>query len=147
MGNQIDTIREIIDGEAYTFAYLPPRIALSLLSKIIKLIGPSIGAIANDADDGEIDEKEINVGEAARLLCDRLDENEIMSMINTLLSQVTHEGKGDVIKSFDVIFTGRIRHLFSVVKKSLEVQYADFFDGKGVVEGLKGLAKNSPQAL
>lgn len=144
MGSQVDIIRKEIDGETYVFSYLAPRRALSLLTAITKLIGPAIGA-AYGGD--EVEEEDVNMGDAARLLCENLDDNNVQSMINTLLSQVTHEGKGDVLKSFDAIFTGKIKHLFKVVFASLEVQYADFFDGKGIIEGLKEMAKDSSLKL
>ena len=140
MGSQVDVIRKKIDGETYVFTYLSPRRSLTLLTEITKLIGPAIGSMC---DNGEIEEDKVSMGEAARLLCNNMNDNNIQSMINTLLSQVTHEGVGDVLKSFDVIFTGKIKHLFKVILASLEVQYADFFDGKGVVEGLRDLAKDS----
>ena len=141
MGSQVDVVRKTIDGETYVFTYLSPRKSLALLTEITKLIGPAIGSMCGG--DEEVEERDINMGDAARLLCERLDNDNVQSMINTLLSQVTHEGKGDVLKSFDIIFTGKIKHLFKVVFASLEVQYADFFDGKGVIEGLKDLAKDS----
>jgi hypothetical protein len=142
----LQPIEKTIGGEVYTFTYLPPRIALSLLAKIVKVIGPAIGMLADEKKEGNENIEDFNIGNAAKMLCDRLDEDQIQTMINTLMSQITHKGHGDVLKKFDMIFTGRIKHLFLVVKAALEVQYADFFDGKNVIEGLRDLAKDSTQA-
>lgn len=132
-----EPVKKVIDGEQYTFCQLPPKKSLKLLTRILKIIGAPIGAAigtwdgAGPAEDVEnILDREIDLGAVVRQLCDRLDENDVEYIVDMLLSQVLHAGKGEVSKVFDEHFGGRLTHLFKVIFAALEVEYADFFDGK-----------------
>jgi len=126
-------VEKEIDGEVYTFYMLKPRISLNLLSKIVKLIGPCIGkAFPNEVKIKEILEANINIGDAVTMFADKFDDDRVQNIIDVLFSQVLHKGEGSLSDEtvYSNLFSGRIKHLFKVVLKAMEVQYADFLDGK-----------------
>jgi len=122
-----------IDGEFYIFTMLKPRISLSLLSRIIKIIGPPLGkAFSSKIKVKEILDAEINIGESIIELADRFNDTEIQDIIDILFTQITHKGEGALSQqpTYEKLFSGKLKHLFKVVKVALEVQYADFLEGK-----------------
>ena len=136
-----------IDGELYIFTMLRPRVSISLLKRIIKLFGPTIGKTFPEAIKiKDILDANIHIGDALTEFSERLDDKEVQDMIDILFTQVQHKGEGILSNqlAFDNLFTGRIKHLFKVVLKAVEVQYADFLpEGedplKAIIEGSKKL--------
>ena len=133
-------IQEItVDGEIYLFAMLKPRVSLSLLTRLIGLIGPSLGkAFPNSIKIKELLDADINVGEAIIELTKKITYNEMQDIIDILFSQVSHKGEGQLSngQAYDNLFTGSILHLFKVIKTALEVQYADFLQGRDALEAI-----------
>jgi len=128
MGNR--AIEKEIDGEVYSFFMLRPRKSLSLLSKIVKLLGPSIGkAFSTEVKVKDIMDANINIGDSVIAFSNQFDDDRVQNIIDILLSQVHHKGKGELSNDavYDELFSGKIKHLFKVVLKAMEVQYADFF--------------------
>ena len=108
-----EPIEKVIDGETYTFCQMPPKQSLKLLTRMVRIVGPTIGAAFDSAQGNGMDlaaivEEEINISMIVSALCDRLDENEVEAIVDGLLSQVIHSGQGEVSKKFDVIFGGRL---------------------------------------
>ena len=135
-----EPVKKVIGGEEYTFCQLPPKKSLKLLTRILKLIGPALGgAMSEDGDAKNI--MDLDLGMVVSQLCARLDENEIEYIIDMLLSQVLHSGKGNLAQVFDQHFAGRLPHLFNVLGAALEVEYNDFFDGKisDILSGVKAV--------
>jgi hypothetical protein len=125
-----DPVEKTIDGEQYTFCQLPPKKSLKLLTRLVRIVGPSVGAaMGGHADISVVLGQEINFEKIVSAICGRLDENEVESIVDDLLSQVIHNGQGEVSKKFDVIFGGRLPHLFKVVGEALRVEYGDFLAG------------------
>jgi len=143
MGKQF--VEKTIDGETYLFFYLRPRISVSLLGRISKIIGPTLGAALPEKDIkiSEIMDMDISIGNITKIFFDRLDCNEIQDLIDVLFTQVSHKGKGPLSQenTYDELFSGKLKHLAKVVGISLEVQYGDFFGEKNVIEGLLDRAK------
>jgi len=125
-----EPVKKVIDGEQYTFCQLPPKQSLKLLTRILKIIGPALGGVVSGGNVESILELDIDLGMIVSQLCNRLDENDIEYIVDMLLSQVLHSGKGDLSRVFDEHFGGRLPHLFKVVAAALEVEYGDFFGGK-----------------
>lgn len=125
-----EPIEKTIDGEQYTFCQLPPKKSLKLLTRIVRIIGAPLGAAMDGLKDaGDIRtalDADIDISMIVAALCDRLDENEVEAIVDTLLSQVIHAGQGEVSKRFDVLFGGRLAHLFKVLAEALKVEYGDF---------------------
>ena len=131
-----EPIEKTIDGEQYTFYQLPPKKSLKLMTRLVRIIGAPISAALGDLPDGQVNlemilESDLNLGAIVGALCDRLDENEVEAIVDALLSQVIHAGQGEVSKKFDVLFAGRLPHLFKVLGAALEVEYGDFLAESG----------------
>jgi hypothetical protein len=127
-------VEVMIDGQQYTFCQLPPKRSLKLMTRIIRIIGAPLGAALNNVKSGQVDIRammnaDIDFSVIVSALCDRLDENEVESIVDELLSQVLHAGKGEVSKQFDALFGGRLPHLFKVLAQALKVEYGDFLAG------------------
>ena len=124
-------VEVMIDNEQYTFCQMPPKRSLRLMTKIIRIVGAPLGAALNGIKADQVDiaallEADLDFSMIVTALCDRLDENEVEAIVDELLSQVLHAGQGEVSKKFDVIFAGRLPHLFKVVGQALKVEYGDF---------------------
>lgn len=129
-----EPVEKVIDGDTYTFCQMSPKQSLKLLTRIVKIVGPTIGAAVDGAKIGGMDiaaviEQEMDISKIVSALCDRLDENEVEAIVDGLLSQVIHSGQGEVSKRFDVIFGGRLPHLFKVLGEAIKVEYGDFLAG------------------
>ncbi len=135
MGQKL--IEKEIDGEFYIFTMLRPRVSTKLLVRFIKIIGPSIGkAFHEEVKIKEIFDINIDIGNAIMALCQNIDEENVQNIIDILFTQVQHKGKGVLSnnQAYDELFSGKLKHLFNVVKAAFEVQYADFFSGKEEAE-------------
>lgn len=127
-----EPVEKTIDGEKYTFCQLPPKRSLKLMMRILRIVGPTLGVAVEGArtgagvDIGALLTTDIDVSRIVSALCERLDENEVEAIVDDLLSQTIHGGKGEVSRQFDVLFGGRLQHLFKVVYAALQVEYGDF---------------------
>ena len=142
----------IIDGVKYDIGPISPTKSVKLMTKITKVLGPSLVKMLKDGFDpkknlADLDIGELNLDEVFAEFFDRLDEDELQSVMTTLLSSSLHsgteviQGLGTITEDkFDVIFqdTG-VLHMFKVVKESVGVTYSDFFAGNGgLLSKLKG---------
>jgi len=123
-------IEKDIDVEKYTFYQMPPRQSLKLLLRIGKIIAPSVANLGELKNLKSVFNSKIDINKVISVLCDRMDVDEVDSIIQDLLSQAICKGKGQVSQNFDEIFGGRLPHLFQVIKVAMEVEYGDFFSGK-----------------
>lgn len=133
-----EVVKKIIDGEEYTFCQLPVKTSLKLLTRIVKLIGGSIGkGIGDSGSIDDLGDLDINVGMIISQLCEKIDDDLVTYIIDTALSQTMHSGDGEISKCFDMHFkkTG-LPHLFKVAEAALEAEYGDFFGGKFDLAGL-----------
>jgi len=140
-----EPVTKTIDDEQYTFCMLPVKQSIRLLTRILKIIGPALGGAATGEDIRNIGD--IDLGMVVSGICSRLDENDVEHIIDTLLTQVLHSGKGNLQQIFDAHFGGRLPHLLKVVAAALEVNYGDFFGGKLDIEELLGRATPLGQAV
>ncbi len=139
-----ETIVKTIDGLEYSFHQMPPKQSMRLLVRIFKVLGaPAGAAVSGTAGDTEsILDKDLDLSRVMGALCDRLDEDVVESIIDDLLSQAICKGHGEVSRQFDVLFGGRLPHLFKVVAAALKAEYSDFFDAwSGVAGGLAAKLK------
>lgn len=145
-----EPVDKVIDGETYTFCQLPPKKSLKLLTRLLRIIGPTVGAAMEGIGAGNLGNvaaligADIDLSVIVTALCDRLDENEVEAIIDTLLSQVIHNGQGEVSKKFDALFGGRLPHLFKVVGEALRVEYGDFLAGMPDLSALGARAGMTP---
>ena len=124
-------VESTIDGEQYEFCQLPARQSLKLLTRLMRIVGPTLGTAVNGIASGGLDiesvlDADIDFSSIVTALCDRLDENEVTAIVDELLSQVIHQGRGELSKVFDAHFSGRLPHLFKVLGRALQVEYGNF---------------------
>jgi hypothetical protein len=126
----------------YTCRQMKAWTGLRVFTKLSRLLGSQITALISGIEfdeDGQPKWTEL-AERAAPLIAGvfrTLDENEINEIVADLFgdgcmmcdSLLGIEGReSDVMKAFDVHFSGRILHLLAVVKFALEVNFHDFFD-------------------
>lgn len=166
MGNK--PINKTIDGENFIIAYLDPNTSIDLLCKIASIIVPTIGSGFKDKkiDVESLMDQEINISMVIDQFFKKFNSKEVKDIIQTLFSQVIHTGaihkdctsinstKGiGNLSDYNAcikLFSGRLKFMFKVAYVCLEVQYADFFDGKDLKEifaDLKSITKNLQQEL
>lgn len=142
MGKQPQEIT--IDGETYIFAMLKPRFSSPLLVRVLRILAPSMGkAYSGPIKLKEILDTPIDIGAAITELSLRLNEKEVQEIIDLLFTQVIHKGHGSLSNEavIDELFSGRIKHMFKVVKTALEVQYADFLEGRDLLQAVQEESK------
>jgi len=126
-----EVILETIDDVNYVFGHLTPTKAIKLLSRLSSLLGASLGATTKKDIDGEIDLEAV-----LGALASRMNEDLVLALIKDSLEQV-HAGKDgrnlNCSKNFDDVFDSGLMHLFKVLKKAWEVNFADFFGDQGVI--------------
>jgi hypothetical protein len=143
-----EPVEKIIDGEQYTFCQLPAKKSLKLLTRLTRIVGPSLGAALGTSSEGAVGikamlDRHLDLGAVVAALCDRLEENEVEAIVDTLLSQVIHAGQGEVSQKFDVLFAGRLPHLFKVLGAALQLEYGDFLAGGGVTAALAKVGRTA----
>lgn len=142
-----ETIEKSIDGKDYTFGQFGAEQSIKVLVRLVKLGGPAVAQMLSSGKDGvsllEQNTKDMDIGSALMEFCGRLEEDLVVNTIKEFMSQVIYKSKGDeaggpVNNIFDAHFSGNIFHMFKVFAAALGVQYSDFFDAIGGVQGLMG---------
>ncbi len=134
---QTDAQSKEISGDIYQVYMLPPRIANKMFLRIVKTVGPSLGVLIEELDEDDVkggikglmDNPDINgafIGKVAKELCERLDEDEIERMMDSLAKVTEVEGKGILFKVFDSHFQGMIGELYAWFAFALQVQFGNF---------------------
>lgn len=140
---QTDVQTKAISGSTYAVYMLPPRIANRVFIRIIKTVGPSLGVLLEELDDGDakkgikgglealMDNPKLNsgafIGNIAKELCARLDEDEIDEMMSILVKVSEVDGM-KMAGVFDAHFQGKIGALYAWFGFALQVQYGNFGD-------------------
>lgn len=137
MQNQV--ILHEIDGAEYEFYMMPPSKALRIFVQLVKrALGPVGGAL--DGGGGvslaEIMKAKVNMNGLLSRLAENLDAEWAQQTVQQILEHVRHKGGSQIV--FEVEFMGKIMHLFKIIGKALEVNYADFW------EGLRALRATAP---
>lgn len=117
-----------IDGEEYKIHVMTPSTSIKLLTRIFKLLGEpfaemAVGVKAAKNEDEANEQAMKLLPVAVRALVSRMDENEVMGVVQQLTSAVTVDNKQI---SFERHFQGRLGHLLKLLSACVEVQYGDF---------------------
>lgn len=128
-------VQKKIDDKEYQFGLLNPFKASRLLTKLTKIVGPALGSMSKGGDVKSI--MDMDLSGVMEDLCSRLDEDELESIMITLFEQVLCEGDKMTQAFVETEFKGSVSTLYKVVFAALEVQFGDFFVGKGVLASLK----------
>ena len=147
--NTIGFKEKIIDGETYQFGMFQVPQATRELTGLLDIFGTSIGDIVSSLDKKEssinIMDQDVNmgiIGKAIGNLCTRIHEKNIADTIIRFMSQVVHvkckngqPGSGLLENTFNTHFQGRLLHMTKVFGAAVGVQYSDFLEGIGGVQG------------
>jgi hypothetical protein len=117
-----------VDGEEFKIHIFAPSRALKVLARLTKLIGVPMMAMAGKDRDSALDAAPA----AMKALVDRLDEDNVVSLVAELLTSVSHQNKQ---VNMDLDFAGRLGTMTKLIKEVIEAQYTDFFEA---VSGLMG---------
>lgn len=122
-----------IDNRNYEFSLLPVKKAKKILFIITQLLGPSIGKAMSGLTSLDTDiETEILplLGNAVSGLTERLNEQELDIIVDTLLPYIKIENEGAYRNiMLDTDFCGQLKSFYKVIFASLEVNFTDFLDG------------------
>jgi hypothetical protein len=142
----LELIEKTIDGKKYGFALLNASQGLKYAARILKIVAEPM-ALASGAvkpkkksasivegDDLADDKQSLLerldpqlLGSAARALCEKLDEDVVLDIVETLCAKnALCDGKQI---NFNQHYEGKLGHLLSVLSSALEVQFGDFFGG------------------
>ena len=122
---------KLIDDTEYEIWHLPPLEASSILIKLTKLLLEPIGEALGKQDlktlvDGTSD---IDFGKALSTLAGRIDEQDVQNIMRAMFkyTHIKTETGGFIPVDINRDFTGKIMHMFNVLKTALEVNFQDFF--------------------
>jgi hypothetical protein len=127
----------LIDGDEFKINIFAPSRSLKLLARITKLIGEPLMMMAGGKGDRSLAAELLP--KAMRALTERMDEQQILNIIQELLASVTYQNKQITL---DIDFHGRLGLLTKVLKEVVEAQYVDFFEA---VAGMMGEEVPTPQ--
>jgi hypothetical protein len=127
----LSTDTRTIGQNTYTVTQLAATPAYTLLTKLMKIIGPAFGALAGASEGKPVSEA---LKAALQELTSRLDEDEVKKIVNQLVATViVHTDNGmnaPLPKVFESHFHGgNLSEFFQVLGFVLEVNYSDFFGG------------------
>ena len=123
----LELAEKSVDGIKYEFQQFGAKESLKTLMRLSKILGKPIalalGSLGEKVDFSNV--KGDLLADAAQALTERLDQDEVLNLIQLLTAdKVLCEGKK---VSFDLHYQGRLDHLFKVLGAALEVQYGNFF--------------------
>jgi hypothetical protein len=129
----IESTEVEVDGISYNVTQYTGGKSIRLLVKLVKVGGKSFGYLMSMGLDGKVD------GEAIAGALDALSMNtnpdDFEKLAKEILEGVMVKGLEDVGYRkliFDTDFSGKIGHLFRVLKAVMLFQYADFLAGLAV---------------
>lgn len=125
---------ENIDGHKFEIYMLPPKQALSTLTEIGKMIGPSLGSV--------VDGDEADLGGALKAFFDNIDNPKLISIMDRLAEKTMVDGKPLKGNNFDLVFMGKIGLMFKWFMFALRSQYSDFLGEMTALvsgQGLQGM--------
>lgn len=125
-----------INGNSYSVVQFPARQALKIKTRLFKLLGPSLTTLVNSLDKGLDSNLDENVlSKAVSLLVNKLDSDEVISLILELLSE-TYLNKTRInVSKFDQHYAGNFNELYQALFFVLEVNYGDFLGGMFTMKG------------
>lgn len=137
----IETKEKVIGESNYSVTQMPAMTAIKMQARLLRLIGPSFGAMVASGDDSSIPT-------AISLLTDKLDANTFETLVLDLCRGARKDGVEMTRQKIDLDFAGNLNELFRVIQFILEVNFSDFFQEGGIIAELKKAAeKDSPTPI
>jgi len=140
-----------VNGKSYQFFKLPVKKSIRILIRLAKIIGVSVGKALSTEDikkeinkkktaqkKGGLLETDIDIGGFIDGLTGRLDEDEVIEIIEEILQFIHQHVKNQDYKKIDleIDFQDNLGDLVGVIKEALLINYSDFFGAAfGLVKG------------
>lgn len=134
----LELVKKDIEGKLYEFEQFGAKKSLATLIRLMKLVGKPLALMFGSIKSGEklldMDMKSEMISAALAALTENMDSSEVISLMEELCAtKCLCDGKKI---NFDSHFEGKLPHLFKVLWAALEVQYGNFFDAIGGLQGL-----------
>jgi hypothetical protein len=121
------TQERVIDGMTFRVTQLPAMRGVKMLNRLVRILGPAAGRAFAGADPsaglGGLDVGAL--GGAVAALTERLSDDELESIIRTLLETATVDNT-PLLPVFDLKLQGRMGSLLKLLGFALEVNYSNF---------------------
>ena len=114
-------LNKVIGARTYSIKPMPTSEAIQFSTKILKLVGPSIGAVGDGIRNDDIFGGD-SFENAAKLLFDNLGDNDILIYILMLLQADTIKVNG-VDSEFETAFAGKLGDVLELVLFALEENF------------------------
>jgi hypothetical protein len=148
----IKTESKTVDGIQVTTTQLPAMRAFKLFFRLVRLIGPALGAFGDF--DPKTDLKEVMKAMSPSFMAafSSLDPEEATALACAILENTVAfiPGQGNIQlnnqAALDIVFSGRVKAMLNVVVFAVQVNFSDFFDGDApaVPASVPGPVANSP---
>ena len=150
-----DRVEVPVDGITYSMCQISPTRASLIFLKLIRIFGPALPKAFKDGKLPSMAElkkmrtglRDISLDKVVEAIGDRMEEEAIMKMARSLLSQTfaigTKTGGPQKLLGTEAMFdahfgeTSGLFHIVKVVKEVFLLQYADFFEGLGIQDKLE----------
>lgn len=129
---------KIIDEFKVIVTEWPARKAFKMKLKLTKILGPSVAEIFSGLDrktaesvmNSNIDISK--VGKAIEMLFEKMDEDQILSLIFEMLSSTRVNNLEINDQSFDDLFKGKLQSVYKILGFVVEVNFGSFFGSSGI---------------
>ena len=121
---------KMIDGRFYEFSQMGTKKSLKVLATLTRLLGEPLAIALGSATEKKASKLlDSNMspellGKAVHALIDRMDDDQILALIEELASRNVMCDHKPII--FDLHYSGDIVHLFKVVMAAIEAQFGNF---------------------
>jgi hypothetical protein len=139
----------------YTTTQLPARRAIKVGTKLVRLLGPALGALGGsfDVEGAQLGESDVDFApvlpSVVKMLVDQMDADNVIALILEILQTTRRKdldsGKWEEVNKaevFDRVYAGNFRELLGALRFALEVSLGDFFGESGIT-GLIERAKTA----
>jgi len=147
----LKTKEQKIDGTVVLVTQYPARRGFKLQLKLIHLFGPSIGEILGGIKKGvkvdNISKTDVDLsklGPAIGMLFDKIDEDEMIDLLLTILESTRLDSKEITAEIFDTEFAGEYGKLFTIVGFVLQFNFKSLFGKGGIGKIMAKLMKDQP---
>lgn len=138
----LETRTKVIDSLNISVQQFPATIAWKIQVKLIKLFGPSIGAVMGDFDLDSYNLKDTNsIAMSVEKLVNELDPDDSLKLIFELCS-FTWVNDKEFQNIFDKEFAGKLIIVYKIVAFVLEVNYGNFLAQSGILGSLAKALKS-----
>lgn len=112
----------VVKEQTYTISQFPFREGVKLQSKLAKYLGPVYGIFQSAQDEADVMEV---LPKAVDALTDKLDENELVTLMERLLSRTYIQGTTPV--DLDQHFSNDYMAAFELIYHVVKVNFGGFF--------------------